>query len=1131
MNELFRLMANDPAVIAFNKHQPGLSCLGDVEETLIIAESFRQQPRNIVVVKENVFTAQQLYNRLYPLVKDDVLLFSVEESLRVEAVAASPSNYANQMNVLASLCLQEHPKIIVTHSMALIRYLPARETFRNHILDLKVGQSWNMEQLRKKLIISGYRQTSRIDQPLTFSLRGGVIDVFSIQYDRPVRIEFFDEEIDSLRFFDISSQRTVQKTEEVRLVPASSLIYDEDFSQLKGKIMKQLERDRSKATDFGLLKEAVERDLEYLENHITERYLYRYQTFFQNNVTLLDYVDDPDVIITPTEAVENSLEFNLRENDEYITELFMDNRALNVHAVFADFDREVARFHPYRISGVFESGSSIKSDVRLSYFPLLPLDKAVDEIIRLSDSCNVHVSLSQGQLELLKDHFSSRKLKMEDYVSICEQELTEGFNYHDEMYLSARELFGVRQINGRFDSKFREAVVLDSYQDLKQGDYVVHSKYGIGIYEGIITREIMNHQQDYLQIRYRDNDALLVPLEQFKLVRKFVAAEGVGVRLNKLGTNSWNKAKEKISQEVNDIAERLMELYSAREQNIGFAFSRDDEYSRQFERNFPYALTDDQIKAIAEVKYDMEQPKPMDRLLCGDVGFGKTEVAMVAAFKACKDLKQVAYLCPTTILSRQHYNTFKERFKDFPVSVEIINRYVPDNEQKIILQRLKEGKVDILIGTHRLLSRDVQFADLGLLIIDEEQRFGVQAKEKIKELKKTIDVLSLSATPIPRTMQMSLVGVMSLSQLNTPPQNRMSIQTYVVEKNDSLIRETVQRELARGGQVFYLHNNVSDIYEVARKIRTLVPQARVAIGHGQMNREEIEDVMYRFVEGQYNVLVCTTIIETGIDIPNANTVLIENADRFGLAQLYQIRGRVGRSDRIAYAYLLYDNNRQLSEVASKRLQASKEFTELGSGYKVALRDLTIRGAGDLLGERQAGFINTIGMSLYLEMLNDAIRRRKGLAEEVVEEPQLRPHDVDGYIPGQFVSQDYEKLSIYQQLAAIRSLEELQQFHDQQQDYYGRLPVSIENLFLKKRIELLLNNRKIENYLELEKENSIVLTPETSSRVNGIEFFGRMYEIGADIRLKYLNKKITITVPKSRNYHNRIEEVLKEVDKL
>ena len=1131
MDDLLRLMADDPAVQALTQHKGVLSCLSDIEETLILAESFRQKPRNIVVIKENMYTAQQLYNRLYPLVKDDVLLFTVEESLRVEAVAASPGNYANQMNVLASICLSENKKIIITHSMGVIRYLPQKEIFQKHILNLKVNEAYRMDELKQKLIAAGYKQVARVDQPLTFSLRGGVIDVFSIQNEKPLRIEFFDEEIDSIRYFDITSQRTVERLNECLIVPASTLIYDEDFAQIRQRIYQQLENARSKCSDYEMLKETVDFDLDYLENHINERYLYRYQAFFSNICGLLDYVDDPDVIVSPVEAVDNNLELNLKENRDYISELFMDNRGLNYYSIFADYDRTVSRYHPYLISGVFTSQQSIKSDVQLTYFPLLPLDKAVEEIVRLSETHHIHLAINGGQRELLENSFSIKDLRIEDYADVYDLDLPEGFNYHDEMILTGNELFGVRHIRGRFEDKFSQAEVLDSYQDLKKGDFVVHNKYGVGRYEGIVTKPINGNMQDYLQVVYKDNDTLLVPLEQFKLVRKFVTAEGVGVRLNKLGSSAWTKTKQKIAEEVDDIAERLINLYSAREENIGFAFSPDDDYSRRFERNFPYKLTDDQIKAIAEVKYDMEQSKPMDRLLCGDVGFGKTEVAMIAAFKACKDLKQVAYLCPTTILSRQHYNTFRERFKGFPFNVELINRYVSDSDQKQIIKRLKEGKVDILIGTHRLLSSDVQFADLGLLIIDEEQRFGVQAKEKIKELKKTIDVLSLSATPIPRTLQMSLVGVMSLSQLNTPPQNRMPIQTYVVEKNDALIKETIQRELARNGQVFYLHNNVSDIYDVARKIKLLVPQAHIGIGHGQMNRDEIEDVMYRFVEGQYNVLICTTIIETGIDIPNANTILIESAENFGLAQLYQIRGRVGRSDRVAYAYLMYRSNKSLSETATKRLQAIKDFTELGSGYKVAMRDLTIRGAGDLLGERQAGFINTIGMSLYLEMLNKAIRQKKGYAEEIIEEPQFKTGEVAGYVPAPFVSQDAERIGIYQKLAIISSMEELQQYYEQQQDYYGKLPASINNLFMKKRIELMLNNHKVEDYQELLKESRIVLTEKVSERLDGIKFFGEMNAISSEIRLKYANRRVTIINPKTKNQLNRTEKILEVIDKL
>ncbi|HPW52898.1 MAG TPA: transcription-repair coupling factor, partial [Erysipelotrichaceae bacterium] len=1013
MINFYQLLEKDPAVLALNKNIEKINGLTETEETLVLAASFQQQKKTKIVVKGNMYSAQQLYYRLYPLLKDEVLLFTMEESLRVEAVAASPSMYANQMEVLTTLCLDKNPKIVITHPMALIRYLPKKESFEKHIINLTVNQKYNMNDLREGLIKNGYKQTARIDQPLTFSLRGGVIDVFSIQDEKPIRIEFFDEEIDSIRYFDISTQRTIKKISSCKIVPASLLIFDEDFSAFEHRVYSQLERDKKKARNFTTLKDNIERDINYLKNNIFEHYLYRYQCFKEKTASLLDYVAKKQVIISTADDISANLDLIIEENNEYIGELFSSDLGLNYYSVFDDFDRVVEKHHPYHIRSTFSSFDSVKSKVKMTYFPLLPLDKVVEEIVRMSKRNKIILSINNTQKELLDSAFSQEKLKLSDYVDYTEVELFEGFNYEEVMVLTAKELFGVKIVRGRYESKFREAIVLESYTDLKIGDYVVHNQHGIGKYEGIITKEIQNKYRDYLQIRYKDDDLLLVPLEQFKMVRKFLAAEGVGVRLSRLGSKSWERSKEKIQSEVNDIAQRLVELYSAREENIGHAFSKDDEYSRKFEANFPYQLTEDQQKAIVEIKYDMEKPRPMDRLLCGDVGFGKTEVAMVAAFKAVKDLKQVAYLCPTTILSLQHYNTFVERFRGFPVKIRLLNRYVVESQQKQIIKELKQGKIDILIGTHRIISNDVRFADLGLLIIDEEQRFGVQAKEKIKEYKKSIDVLSLSATPIPRTLQMSLVGVMSLSQLDTAPQDRMPIQTYVVEKNDSLIREVISRELARSGQVFYLYNNVSNIYNVARRISAMVPNATVAVGHGKMNREEIEDVMYRFINKEFNILICTTIIETGIDIPNVNTIIIEDADKFGLAQLYQIRGRVGRSNKIAYAYLMYRDNKQLSETATRRLQAIKEFTELGSGYKIAMRDLTIRGAGDLLGERQAGFINTIGMSLYLEMLNKAINRQKGIVEEEIQETRNKISEVDGYIPGKFVREDLEKIEIYQ----------------------------------------------------------------------------------------------------------------------
>ncbi|MDI9540721.1 MAG: transcription-repair coupling factor [Bacillota bacterium] len=1131
MINFYQLLEKDPAVLALNENIEKINGLTETEETLVLAASFHQQQKTKIVIKGNMYSAQQLYYRLYPLLKDDVLLFTMEESLRVEAVAASPSMYANQMEVLTTLCLEDEPKVIITHPMAVIRYLPKKETFEKRILNLSVSQRYSMNSLKNDLIKSGYKQTARIDQPLTFSLRGGVIDVFSIQDEKPIRIEFFDDEIDSIRYFDISTQRTIKQVKECKIVPASLLIFDEDFSSFEQRVKAQLKKDKKKARNFWTLKDNVERDINYLKNNIFEHYLYRYQCFKENIASLLDYVTDKQVIISTDDDARANLELIIEENCEYINELYSNDLALNYYSVFDDFYRVIEKHNPYHIKSSFFSLDSIKSKVKMTYFPLLPLDKVVEEIVRLAKRNKIVLSINNAQKELLENAFSDEKLKLEEYVEFTDVELFEGFNYEDIIVLTAKELFGVKIVKGRYENKFKEAIVLESYTDLKIGDYVVHNQHGIGKYEGIVTKEIQNKHRDYLQIRYRDDDLLLVPLEQFKMVRKFLAAEGVGVRLSKLGSKSWQRSKNKIQAEVDDIAERLVELYSAREENIGFAFSKDDEHTRKFEANFPYQLTEDQKKAIAEIKYDMEQPRPMDRLLCGDVGFGKTEVAMVAAFKAVKDLKQVAYLCPTTILSLQHYNTFVDRFRGFPVKIRLLNRYVVFSQQKQIIKELKEGKIDILIGTHRIISNDVKFADLGLLIIDEEQRFGVQAKEKIKEYKKSIDVLSLSATPIPRTLQMSLVGVMSLSQLDTAPQDRMPIQTYVVEKNDSLIREVISRELARNGQVFYLYNNVSNIYNVARKISTMVPNATVAVGHGKMNREEIEDVMYRFINKEFNILICTTIIETGIDIPNVNTIIIEDADRFGLAQLYQIRGRVGRSNKVAYAYLMYHGNKQLSETATRRLQAIKEFTELGSGYKIAMRDLTIRGAGDLLGERQAGFINTIGMSLYLEMLNKAINKQKGIVEEEIEESRNRVSEIDGYIPGQFVNEDLEKIEIYQKLALIKNKKELVNYQKELTDYYGKLPTMINNLFEKKRLELMLNTNRIASYEEYEKENRIVLTAEYSSTIDGVKFFERISKISNEIDLEYKRNQIILIFEKKKNYINRIAEALEVINDL
>ena len=1130
MDNLFHLLQEDPALINLTSHKQPLGNLSDVEEILLLAASFKQNPRNLVVIKPNTYTAQQLFYRLYPLLKDDVLLFTVEQSLRVEAVAASSNIYIEQINALTQMTLNNSKKIIVTHPAAIRRYLCSKETFVNHIIKLEINQQYSINKIKQLLFEAGYKYVNKVDQPLTFSTRGSIIDVFTTNNENPLRIEFFDDEIESIRFFDYSSQRTIEKIDSCIITPASCLICD-DYSALESNVLAQLEKDKAKSNNFEVLKENILRDLDYFKQAYYQPYMYRYLAFYQSTNSVLDYIDNPDVIFSNCESIESSNNFVDEENNEYIRELYLDNEGLNYYSLFDDFNRVTEKHRVYNIYGFAQGDETIKSAIKLTYFPLLPLDQVVKEIVRLANNNRIFLLINKGQSEILSSQFQQKALNINDYAKIIDIDLFEGFNYQDNIFLTAKELFGIKTVKSRYESKFREATVLDNYTDLEIGDYIVHNQYGIGRYEGIVTKEVAGKIHDYLRIAYRDEEYLMVPLEQFKLVRKFVGSQAISVRLSKLGSNSWNKAKERIGQEVNDIAERLIKLYSAREEKIGYAFSKDDELSKAFEDNFQYELTKDQIKAITEIKYDMEQPIPMDRLLCGDVGFGKTEVAMIAAFKAVKDGKQVAYLCPTTILSMQHYKTFIERFKGFPVKIALLNRFITDSDQKQIIKEVQQGKVDILIGTHRIISDDVKFKDLGLLIIDEEQRFGVVAKEKIKEIKQSIDVLSLSATPIPRTLQMSLIGVMSLSQLETPPRNRMPIQTYVVEKNDNLIKEVIQRELARNGQVFYLHNNVSNIYDLARKLSIMLPTCKIVVGHGQMNREEIEDVMYSFVKGDYDILLCTTIIETGIDIPNVNTILIDNAENFGLAQLYQIRGRVGRSDKVAYAYLMYQNRKQLSEVATKRLQAIKEFTQLGSGYKIALRDLTIRGAGDLLGEKQAGFINTVGMSLYLNMLNSAIKEKKGIASEIIEKEEIKVNDIDGYIPQQFVPVDYEKISIYQQLAVIDSQEKLDDYNKEICDLYGKLPNSINGLFDKKRLELMLNNGKIEKYDSLSNEYRIILTKQCSDSLDGVKLFEAIDAITSLISLKYSQGKITIVVPKVKNHGDYLYRVLGVINNL
>lgn len=1137
MNCVLNELVKNPAVESLLRKESSLGNLSLSEEALLYAAVFRQSRQTMILVKNNVYTAQRLIERLTPLVDVDVLPFVVEESLRVEAIAASPEGKAVQLETMNAM-LEGKAKIIVTHTGALMRFMPDPELFKAVSMELHVDDEISMDTLKMKLFMAGYEHVSRVDQPLCFASRGGIIDVYSMNEDYPIRIEFFDTVIESIRYFDPATQRTVSKTDHVKIIPATDLLFSDDDigkiiekgNELKEKAQRQAEDAIKRQYDI-----FIENDFDALSNHQRENHLYRYYSLLDQHSSMLDYAKDALLILSTSEEIHDVEKKINEETIEYIQELNATGQALPVYTQFNAVDKLAAGRDCIRINVFVNMEHPISSGFLPLPRPDLSMDKCLEMAIKESTKKRVLLCLDRSEVGVVKNYFNDHDIKVQYIdendcipkgISLCVKKLAEGFELTNEglVVYSSREIFHENKKLGRYTNKFKQGEVLDDYLQLEKGDYVVHNQHGVGMYNGIVTKVIDGHHKDFLQVIYKDNDVLFIPLEQFRLIRKFVSKEGASPKLNKLGSSEWEKTKKRISQNVEELAQRLVALYSLRSEDIGYAFSKDTPYQLQFEDDFEYDLTPDQKKAVDDIKQDMESSKPMDRLLCGDVGFGKTEVAIRASFKAVVDNKQVAYLCPTTILSQQHFKTFKKRFKNYPVRIEVLNRFVQPQEQKKILQELKDGSIDILIGTHRLLSKDVVFKDLGFLIIDEEQRFGVQHKEKIKELRTGIDVLSLSATPIPRTLQMSLIGVRSLSQLDTPPMNRMPVQTYVVEKNFSLIKEIIQREVARDGQVFYLYNNVRNIYATATKLRNELDM-EIGVAHGKMSREEIEDVMMRFTNNEYQVLVCTTIIETGIDIPNANTIIIEDADKFGLSQLYQIKGRVGRSNRLAYAYLLYSPQKQLSEIATKRLKSIKEFTQLGSGYKIAMRDLTIRGAGDMLGPQQAGFIDTIGIDMYIEMLHDAINEQKGIKKEVPKEIKRANVNVDAYIPSTFTDQDYEKITLYQQIDKVETKEELLSMMETIEDNYGSLPKSVQLLFEKKRLDILINEANVENFKENTRDAELTFTEGWSKHADGVKLFEQITTLSRDIVLRYSQNKVKIRFPKSKNWLKQVIEVL------
>ncbi|HJF40496.1 MAG TPA: transcription-repair coupling factor, partial [[Clostridium] spiroforme] len=952
------------------------------------------------------------------------------------------------------------------------------------------------------------------------------------------RIEFFDDEIESIRFYNQNTQRTIENIDEITILPASDILYDDqEVTKVISKI-NDLRDSQVEILDELYLEDFLNKvsiDQENLRNHDTSFSMYSYYNLFNQTTSIGDYLDNPLIILSNSQDINFAYKNYLEENFYYYQELINVGKSVKGLNLFRDLyevtDKATIEFKSFATDekDVIFNGRTImidSQDEKMLISQIRSYLKLSTVIIALDDERQIRlISELLNRHELL---YTMLDNSGEFYpgLNLVIDKIGFGFELVDEniVVISSNELFKTKNVKKPKYFKYKNAKVLKDYQELEVGDYVVHDNYGIGQYLGIKTLEVQGVHRDYLYVAYAGDDTLYIPVEQFNLVRKYSSSEGKVPKINKLGSSQWQKAKAKARNKVDDIADKLIEIYAARMNQTGYAFPVDNEMQLEFENAFGYELTEDQVRSVKEIKEDMEKPQPMDRLLCGDVGFGKTEVALRAVFKAILGNKQVAFLCPTTILSMQHYKTMLDRFENFPVKVALLNRFTSTKQKNQILKDLKEGNIDLLVGTHRILSKDVEFKDIGLLCIDEEQRFGVKQKEKIKEYRKTIDVLTLSATPIPRTLQMSLMGIRGLSQIETPPKNRQPVQTYVIEKNDVLIKQIIERELARDGQVFYLHNRTSNIANTADKIGRMVPGAKVVVGHGKMDKNEIEDVMMRFVNKEYNVLICTTIIETGIDIPNANTIIVENADKFGLSQLYQIKGRVGRSNRGAYAYLLYNPSKVLTEEASKRLKAIKEFTELGSGYKIAMRDLAIRGAGDILGGTQSGFIDSIGFDMFMKILQDSVNQKMGKQEQEIDIKNVNVN-VDGYIPHDYVSSDIEKLELYQRLDNTKTISAIDHLKTEFIDYYGKLPDEVAALIEKRKLDILASS-KIIDVLEEKKGNiEITFSSDYSKNVKGDQLFEIVNRLFTRPRFKQIDNKIAIILPKGDQWLNRLNELI------
>lgn len=1131
--------------IEANKFPVGIFGISESARSYLIDGVFEELDKPFLVLTHSDVEARKLYEDLSFYIPQ-VYYFPTKEVVFYNIDAISGDLRWERLKVIREM-LSKGKKVIVTSIEALASsYIPVN-LYKDYTFNINVGATLDLDKLNEKLIQSGYERVEVVDAKGQFSIRGGIMDVYSPTSVEPYRIELFGDEVDSIRNFNLESQRSIEKVDSIEIFPAKEMILDSERIKSGYKriekdlhyIVEKLKTSKNKDA-MDKVQETIGKNLELLTESWSFETIDSFLPYFYDKPSsFLDYTDDYFIVIDDVQRCSGKIDSIYFEFEENYKSFLQRGNILPKQIDLLLSKQDI--FEALKEREVITLNSIAKSTKTLS----------PRAIVNFSE---ITLHNYQGQIDLLIEDIKDKKakgyriiilsgtrprgerlvstLRDRDIESSYKDVITDiqageivitfgsqlkGFEYPELKIcvISDKEVFGEAKRKATTRPSKKGVSKIKSFTELKPGDYVVHANHGIGVYKGIKQLELEDHKKDYLEVIYDSEDKLYVPVEQLDMVQKYIGTEGKTPKVNKLGSSEWAKAKKKVKKSIEAIAEDLVKLYAVRSTLKGYRYSKDTVWQKQFEEEFPYEETPDQLLTINDIKGDMESDKAMDRLLCGDVGYGKTEVAIRAVFKAVMDSKQVAFLVPTTILAQQHYNNFVQRFSDFPVKIDMVSRFRTSAQQKATIKAVKDGEVDILIGTHRILQKDIQFKDLGLLIIDEEQRFGVTHKEKIKKLKKNIDVLTLSATPIPRTLHMSLVGVRDISVIETPPQERHPIQTYVVEYNDQLIRDAVLRELNRGGQIYFVHNRVENIKEMAAYVSKLVPEARVAVAHGQMQERELENIIVDFMKNEYDVLVATTIIETGMDIQNVNTMIIFDADKMGLSQLYQLRGRVGRSNRIAYCYLTYRKDKVLTEVAEKRLKAIKDFTELGSGFKIALKDLEIRGAGNMMGDSQHGHMAAIGYDLYCRMLEDTIKLVKG---EIDQEPVETTVElkVDAYIPSDYIKDEVQKIEVYKKIAAIDSYEDMVDIKEELEDRFSIIPESVINLMNISYIRSMGKKLGIEEIKE--RKDELLVKFEGQGRIDEKVIRGV---------LKDYNRKVALKIGDKPGFGYKLKDVKRE----